>query len=413
SLFFIFFQSSSLWLILSFLSAILAMKTKENAFTLPFVITLYEFCFFSHTPHPSLTLKGGGLGRGFTSLVSRFIFLVPILLTLLIVPLTLMSLTGSHQLDPGSYGDRVFPRNEYFFTQFRVIVTYLRLLFFPINQNLDYDYPLFKSFFDPQVILSFLFLAALFGLGVYLVWQAKVEGKVQPAFRLIGFGILWFFITLSVESSIIPLPMLINEYRVYLPSVGLIISAVTGTFCVFSRATSHVSRPSVSRFAVVLLVLAIGVLSVTAYLRNELWADPIKLWEDAAEKSPRNVTAHNNLGNIYLNLNMYGKAIEQYLTAIKLKPVYVKAYNNLGLVYLNLKIYDKAVEQFLTAVNLRPDDSEAYFNLGLVYQTLNIYARAAEEYLAAIKLSPDDADAHLILDLSTLRWDDGMRLRGN
>src|SRR5208282_5934760 len=50
----------SLWLILSILSAILAMKTKENAFTLPFVITLYEFCFFSHTPHPSLTLKGGG-----------------------------------------------------------------------------------------------------------------------------------------------------------------------------------------------------------------------------------------------------------------------------------------------------------------------------------------------------------------
>src|SRR5208283_2669984 len=58
----------SLWLILSFLSAVLAMKTKENAFTLPFVITLYEFCFFSHTPHPSLPLKGGGLGRGFTSL---------------------------------------------------------------------------------------------------------------------------------------------------------------------------------------------------------------------------------------------------------------------------------------------------------------------------------------------------------
>src|SRR5208283_4844675 len=182
-------------------------------------------------------------------------------LTLLIVPLTLMSLTGSHQLNPGSYGATVFPRNEYLFTQSRVIVTYLRLLFFPINQNLVYDYPLFNSFFDLPVLLSFVFLAALFGLGVYLVWQAKVEVKVQPAFRLIGFGILWFFITLSIESSIIPLPMLIDEYRVYLPSVGLIISAVTGLFWVFSRLTTHDSRPLVSRSLFVFLVLIISVLS--------------------------------------------------------------------------------------------------------------------------------------------------------
>src|SRR5208282_523656 len=39
-------KSGSLYII-SIVSAILAMKTKENAFTLPFVIALYEFCFFN------------------------------------------------------------------------------------------------------------------------------------------------------------------------------------------------------------------------------------------------------------------------------------------------------------------------------------------------------------------------------
>jgi hypothetical protein len=247
------------------------MKTKENAFTLPVMITLYEFCFFSR----------------FTSHVSRFLYLVPSLLTLLIVPLTLMGLAGSHQLDPGAYGAKVFSGNEYLFTQFRVVVTYLRLLFFPVDQNLDYDYPLFKSFFIPQVILSFLFLSLLFGLGVYLVIKAKdtkendsgeavMTKKVMGPrhsglsgilsrftshvsrplndsrftvhdsrpLRLVGFGILWFFITLSVESSVIPLPMLIDEYRMYLPSVGLIISAVTGVFWVFSRFTSPPPIPT-------------------------------------------------------------------------------------------------------------------------------------------------------------------------
>src|SRR5208337_5527193 len=150
--------------------------------------------------------------------------------------------------------------------------------------NIDYDYPVFKSVFDLPVILSFLFLSALFGLGVYLIktkdntketdsGQAGMTKKIKGLaasgchsglsgigsrftshdsrpFRLIGFGILWFFITLSVESSIIPIPMIINEYRVYLPSVGLIICVVTGAFLVFSpkvgaleaRFTAHVSR---------------------------------------------------------------------------------------------------------------------------------------------------------------------------
>ena len=384
----------SLWLILSFLSAVLAMKTKENAFTLPFVITLYEFCFFSHTPHPSLPLKGGGLGRGFTSLVSRFIFLVPFLLTLLIIPLTLMSLTGSHQLDPGSYGTKVFPRDEYFFTQFRVIVKYLRLLLFPVNQNAAYYDPLFKSFFDPQVILSFLFLTALFGLGVYLVKQAKVEGKVQPVFRLIGFGILWFFITLSVESSIIPLPMLVDEYRVYLPSVGLIISAVTGVFWVLSRLTPRDSRPLVSRSLFVFLVLIISVLSVTAYLRNEVWGDRIRLWEDIVKKSPGNVRAHNNLGFMYIQKKLYDKAINELNIVIALSPYYADAHYNLGLVYQARNMFDKAIDEYLIAINLNPGLAEAHNNLAVCYQSIKMFDKAIEQYLIAISLKPEYADAH-------------------
>jgi len=387
---------------------VLAMKTKENAFTLPVMITLYEFCFFSR----------------FTSHVSRFLYLVPILLTLLIVPLTLMGLAGSHQLDPGSYGAKVFPRNEYLFTQFRVIVTYLRLLFFPVDQNLDYDYPLFKSFFIPQVILSFLFLASLFGLGVYLVIKTKNNSKENDSgqagmtkkergprhsglsgiasrftvhdsrsLRLIGFGILWFFITLSVESSVIPLPMLIDEYRMYLPSVGLIISSVTSFFLLerflLSRFTIHVSR-----FTVVSLVVAVGVLSVATHLRNDVWADNVKLWQDTAEKSPGKATVHLALGNIYQAHTMFDKALEQYMISIKLKPDYADAYNNLGNIYKFLNMPVKAMEQYLFAIELKPDFAEAHNNLGIIYKTLNMPDKALSEFQTVINLRPDVAEAH-------------------
>jgi len=313
-----------------------------------------------------------------------------------------MSLTGSRQLDPCSYGATVFSRGDYFLTQFRVIVTYLRLLFFPVNQNLDYDYPVSRTFFDPNVMLSFAFLAALFAFGIYLIFKS-VQRRTQHAARstldaerLIGFGILWFFITLSVESSIVPLPMLINEYRVYLPSVGLIISAVTGVFWVCSRLTSHdsrplVSRPLVPRFLIAALIFVICGLSFATLLRNGIWGDRIRLWEDTAKKSPAKPRVHFMLGLNYKTYNMFDKAAQQYLIAIKLNPDYAQAYNNLGNVYKALNMIDKAAEQYLIAVKLKPDYAEAHYNLGIIFAELNMNDKATEQYMIAVKLKPDYA----------------------
>jgi hypothetical protein len=90
-----------------------------------------------------------------------------------------------------------------------VIVTYLRLLALPIDQNFDYDYPVFRSFSDPQVLSSFLLLLSIALLALYLLRRSRT-GERDAA--VVAFGIFWFFITLSVESSIVPIPMLINEY---------------------------------------------------------------------------------------------------------------------------------------------------------------------------------------------------------
>jgi hypothetical protein len=159
--------------ILSLLSAVLAMKTKENAFTLPLMITLYEFSFF----------------RG--SVKRRILWLIPLLLTMLIIPLTLIGfdkpageIIGS--VESASRGYAGVSRTDYLFTQFRAIMTYIRLLFLPVNQNIDYDYPLYQSFFVQPVILSFSFLSAVFAFGIYLFHRARGH---ERAVRLIGFGI--------------------------------------------------------------------------------------------------------------------------------------------------------------------------------------------------------------------------------
>ena len=89
-------------------------------------------------------------------------YLLPLLLTMLIIPLSLIGTDkpigdAIGELREASQETEEIPRWSYLFTQFRVIVTYIRLLFFPINQNLDYDYPIYHLFSNPQVFLSFVF----------------------------------------------------------------------------------------------------------------------------------------------------------------------------------------------------------------------------------------------------------------
>ncbi|MBF0558288.1 MAG: tetratricopeptide repeat protein [Nitrospirae bacterium] len=367
---------------MALLCSILAMKTKENAFTLPFVMALYEFCFFRQDT------------SGSPSRITIFIYLAPFFAVSAIVPITLMGLNGSAVFSSAAYGAKVFSQSEYLLTQFRVIVTYLSLLILPIKQNIYYDYSVSHSLLEPRVVISLLFLASLFTLGVYMARgrRSKPEGQEdrhEQIYKLIGFGILWFFITLSVESSIIPQYMLINEYRAYLPSVGLISGVVAGIF--MADKWLHLKN---MKFITVMLMLAVAILSAAAHRRNATWQDKVKLWEDTARKSPGIAAVHNNLCNNYLESNMPDKALEQCSTAVELKPDYADAHINLGKSLQSLNMRQQAMAQYSLAARLKPDSYEAHYNLGVIYQAMGMFESAMQEYRTAVRIRPYAADVH-------------------
>ncbi|MDP3112121.1 MAG: hypothetical protein Q8M71_08475 [Thermodesulfovibrionales bacterium] len=173
---------------ISLLSAILAMKTKEISFTLPVIITLYESMFFGNKQFV-IPVKTGIQDKNemdsyfrrndrMESGYKRLLYLIPFLLTLPIIPLSLIGIDKPigdiiGELRAASQETEQISRNVYLLTQFRVIVTYIRLLFLPINQNLDYDYPLYHSFFNPEVFLSLLFLLLIFAFGIYLLYAKR------------------------------------------------------------------------------------------------------------------------------------------------------------------------------------------------------------------------------------------------
>ncbi len=370
----------------SILSAVLAMRTKEISFTLPFVILLYEFFFF------------GSRWR-------RAYFLIPYLLTLSVIPLVFINLDTDKpigdlagEVREAALETESISRGDYLLTQFRVIVTYLRLLALPVRQNLDYDYPVYRSFFAPEVFLSFLFLLAIVCLGVYFYIRSRKGGSGY--LLLSSFGIFWFFITLSVESSIIPIRDVIFEHRLYLPFAGAAVvfcsAMMYGTDCCIRW-----SRGRTSSGAVVVIVMAAILipLSFAAYQRNRVWKDSITLWKDVVAKSPLKARPHRNLAFASYNQGLPDEAIKEYRIAIGIKPGIASIHNNLGLVYYNQGMIEEAVSEYEAALRLKPDLEMVHVNLGLAYARKGALDEAVTEFKSAISLNPGLAGAHFNIGL--------------
>jgi tetratricopeptide (TPR) repeat protein len=271
----------------------------------------------------------------------------------------------------------VIPRGVYLITQFRVIVTYLRLLILPVGQNLDYDYPRYSSLFEPGVLLSFLLLLSVFAFAVYLFIRWRKTDNVYAL--LASFGILWFFITLSVESSIIPIRDVMFEHRMYLAGVFYFLEY------------RKVKNPVVIVF--LLLLVAAVPLGAAAYNRNSVWKDEITLWEDIVRKSPEKARVHNNLGTAYSKKGLIDKALQEFKNALRLDPDFARAHYNLGTAHAKQGRTEEAIGEFMVAVRLHPYLKEAHYNLGVAYAKKDMMDEAIVEYKLALGIKPDYIEA--------------------
>ncbi len=368
------------YLIGAFISASAAMMTKEISFTLPFALILIEFIFFSST----ITQMGRRLW--------------PFLLTLLIIPVSLFIGGG------GEVAEEIrrlqvselegLSTVNYFLTELRVLVTYLRLLILPIDQHLLYSYRAYSSLFDLPVFLSFLMHASL----ITLAYKLYKEAKDPIVGRLVPFGIIWFYLTLSVESSFVPIQDLIFEHRLYLPSVGPIVAAMGGFYYFFERYLAGVVTIRV--FTAALLILTALPLGAAAYSRNLMWDSALSLWEDNIKKSPNTPGGRNGLGFVYSELGRNREAVLQFKESIRLWNGYPKAHYNLGLAYHELGNLTLAERGYREAIRLNDRYMSAYNNLANIYSSKGEYLRAIPMYKKALSIKPKTLEARFNLALS-------------
>jgi tetratricopeptide (TPR) repeat protein len=254
-------------------------------------------------------------------------------------------------------------RHQFFLTQIRVVVTYLRLLILPFGQNLIHTYPLSHSFWEGAVLLS---LACHLALAVTALACFR-------RYRLVSLGIVWFYVLIAPSSSIQPIDTIICEYRVYLPLAGFALLAAA-VLCSLNI------RQAVRRILVVCLLAA---LCAAAVMRNSVWRTELRLWEDTVAKSPRVIKALNNLGVVYSETGQPLKAEALYLRALKIEPDHVKSLINLGTLYAQQLQYDKALEVYQRLLSQDLANSQVFYNLGTIYLAKGDYPAALGFYLRA------------------------------
>jgi tetratricopeptide (TPR) repeat protein len=272
------------------------------------------------------------------------------------------------------------PPLNYLVTEFTAIWIYLRLLFLPYVQALDYDLPIVATIWTWKNVVAFFGIAALLTAAAFL----------RKRLPQVSAGILWFFLGLAVESTIIPLDP-VFEHRLYIPMFGFAL--------VVMAAVSRLPR----RGGLLAAVLLVGVLSVLTWKRNDLWNDPTAFYEDNLRRAPRSERVHLDLANVYRKQGRLDEAQRLYEHALEINPDYVLIHINLSMVYTAQMQQQKAVDILLEGIRRNPSHFKLYNNLGVLYNSMGQYAEAASVLQKGVMLEPYNATVHFNLGMALER----------
>ncbi len=382
-------SASPLYYYAALLAYFLALLSKEIAITLPGILIIYEYYRNCEMPGSRLGMLARRVLKyhiPFWAISFFYLFIRKQFLSTATISLTVKNFTYNEGESRSVFINIL--------TQMKALVFYIKSLILPTGLSIEHDTVEATGFVDPTVLLSLAVILCLIGLAIFL--NRRYWG--------ISFAIIWFFITILPE-TVIPLHLIINEHRAYLPGVGF---AFLITFTLSSLAWLQYS----SRKRIYLLVIVITILSshgVGTFVRNQVWKSDESLWRDAALKEENSHRAHDILGMLYQEAGRLDEAIyehqmsvaifksNEHLISKKTLRYRLAAYNNLGLAFFKKGLFDEAEREFKNALELDPAFEDARIHMGLVYANKGLYSQAEMIYNKIIHDNPDEARAYINL----------------
>ncbi|HHT9128765.1 MAG TPA: tetratricopeptide repeat protein [Candidatus Wujingus californicus] len=331
-----------------------ALFSKEMAITLPLLLMLFEvFCASHNTIKSSSEISVSAKARRWILPYVGYAFIAGfyLLIRFIIFKNTFKII-------------EIYPGNAFAMT--KIVASYLKLLFIPLNLNADYYISETRVFSIP-FILSVLLIA----LTIFIIVRFCKKN------RQIIFFSLWFFIALLPVLDIIPIGNIMAERYLYLPIIGLC-GAIGSLF-----STYTFRKRELVIAGVILFSMQIGVV-----YRNGVWRDDTSLWLHTFKREPNSARAYGNLGNVFFRNKQYEEAIQMYKKSLTLKYSYPFIYYNLGVAYEKLGMTDKAIEAYSASISRLHENTLAFNNLGTIYHKQGLYNQAIESYKQALLTNP-------------------------
>lgn len=296
----------------SLLAFVGALLCKSVAVTLVPLLFFCEWRFFSPVSSPRTLIKR----------------LTPFFL------LALVYVVGMRQmLHTALLGAPVRDEWTQWATQIKALAYYAKLLVFPWPLNVEHPFTLGSA-------------GIVVGLALLLVISCVVAlWRGGPVARVAG---AWFLLVLA-PTFFVPLNVLVNEHRLYVPSamfaIGL--AALMQRGCGVKRVWALIP----------LLVLYAGL----DMRRTAQWGAPETLWGASLKESYYMPRPHIYMGDALRNAGRNREALDHYKKALEVYPNVLSGgdrlsiYNNMGAVYLAMEAWDESVKSYEHALQIDPD----------------------------------------------------------
>lgn len=247
--------------------------------------------------------------------------------------------------------------------QARVVVLYLQFLARPVLLAADHD----VSPAPGGMLSTWIACALHLGVGVWAL-RSALAGR-----RLLPLCVAWFWIFLA-PSVAVPLNVIMNEHRLYLPGIAVALLA--------GGALGRVADLLAVRFGDRRRALTTAAAPLVLFLpmvvhRSLEWRDDLTVWKTACDRSPMSARAHLH----------YGAALKARAEALEGRA--------------RLEAIDRVLDAYGKSEELHPDWINLQLDLGNVWTMRALLTRADSDFERAVA-----AYEHMgrVAGANTFRW---------
>lgn len=230
--------------------------------------------------------------------------------------------------------------------------------------------------------------------------------KLWKKSPIISFGIIFYFITISLYSNILfTIGTSFGERLLFIPSLGFCVLLGYLIYMPFKKKILPNKGFKSARQPLLIVALIVAVYGFKTVDRNKAWKDNYTLYTTDVENCDKSARCHyyHGLGlmkekamqlkdpqmkNSYLH-----QAVQAFDRAIQILPKYSDAWGQKGLAYYRLGDFQHADAAYKEAIKHNPNNVNVLSNWGSMYFQNKRYQEAKVVYEQALKANPNHLDA--------------------